>query len=204
MATRRSEQWVNSSHDTGGLAEQKRSGFGKTPRSLTTRAVELLSRRDYSRAELGKKLSQPTMLQLGKQIKDGLAFVPPSADEIESVLDKMSGMGYLNNVRFTASLVQKQAKRHGSARVLMALAPHALDSGEIEKIASELKITELARCYHIWAQRYAGSHSDATQDEATSFADQQKYRAKQMRFLMGRGFNSDAIRKVMGGWRPTD
>ena len=203
MATRRSEQWVQAELDAqaAGAASSTKGGRpagSLFARTLNTRAVDLLSRREYSRAELGRKLAQPTLLQREKQLKGGEPFTPPSLDEIEAVLDKMASLGYLDDARFAASLVHRKSQRMGTAKVMMTLAPHKLPSEDTAQIAAQLKNTELERCHATWSQRF----SLAEPSNEQPFEEAQKHRAKQGRFLISRGFNSDAVRRVLSGWVP--
>ena len=263
MATRRSEQWVQSAQT---LADAPKSA---NARSLLTRAVYLLSRREYSRAELGRKLAQPSMRQRAEQFKSrsqknskethenrlhdnfmrdnsphnavitqpsdaaalGLAppldeltdelatgFTPPTEAELDTVLEQLTRMGYLDDARFVRSLVHRKSARMGTARVMMDLAPHKIDAAHSAEIATQLKQTELERCYQTWAQRFANralspldvdtTGQDATVDDSMladqkiDFTAQQKAQAKQGRYLISRGFNSDAVRRVLKGWKP--
>ncbi len=169
-----------------------------SPRSLKTRAVYYLSKREHSRAELAKKLAQPTYKARQK------AFVhktelpeTPSPELIESVLDDLQRQGFLDDERFARGLARKNASKHGTARVMSSLGQHQLDARTTQELASQLKDSELPRCHDVWRKRFA--HIDRA---AMNYAESQAALGKQGRFLMQRGFGGDTVRKVLKGWQP--
>jgi regulatory protein len=189
-----------------------------TARTLKTRAVYYLSKREYSRSELAKKLATPTFLaQKNALLHHTELPEPPTLDEINAVLDDLQRQGFLNDARFASSVVKRQAVKHGAARVLASLSQHKLDSAVTAQLAAELKDTELDRCYTVWAKKFDRSgidnnNNDNNNDDADDLSEALSYQlshqdkqaaiAKQGRFLMQRGFSPDAVRKVLNGWRP--
>jgi regulatory protein len=169
-----------------------------TPRSLKTRAVYYLSKREHSRAELAKKLSSPTYKARQKAFVHRTELPPaPSAEVVESVLNDLQSHDFLNDERFALSLARKNASKHGSARVMSSLGQHQLAASTTQAIAAQLKVTELPRCYEVWSKRFAHiNRSDM------AYADSQAALGKQGRFLIQRGFNSDAVNRVLKGWTP--
>jgi regulatory protein len=81
--------------------------------------------------------------------------------------------------------VNARAARFGQRRIQLELAQHglALDS----ETAAELKSTEIQRARDLWQRRFGELPVDVAA------------RAKQARFLAGRGFSGDTIRKVLKG-----
>jgi regulatory protein len=57
----------------------------------------------------------------------------------------------------------------------------------IAKIATAARVTELERAREAWQKRFRAPPASAAE------------RAKQMRFLQGRGFSFDVIRRVVAG-----
>jgi regulatory protein len=169
-----------------------------SPRTLKTRAVYYLSKREHSRAELAKKLAQPTY-RARQAVFVHKTDLPaaPSAELIETVLDDLQRQGFLDDTRFAQGLARKNANKHGGARVMASLGHHQLDADTTQALAQQLKDTELARCYDVWSRRFA--HIDR---QAMDFSQSQAALAKQGRFLMQRGFAGDAIKKVLKGWTP--
>ena len=138
------------------------------------RAVALLARRDYSRLELSRRLRLV--------LDDGA-----DSSEIDAVLDKLEARGLLSDQRFAQSLSRWRAARFGAARVRADLKSRGVAEELIGEALAPLVATDLERARAIWQRRYRGMlpHSPAE-------------RARQMRFLAGRGFSAETIRKVLG------
>lgn len=169
--------------------------------SLQALAVQYLSRREYSRAELSRKLAQPSaaVLRAAKQNPDTPLLSKPSAQDISAVLDGLEQQGFLNDARFALSLLHRKAGKLGAARLMQELSQHKLAPDVASELSSQLKSTELARCHAAWSQRFG--HKDLTTLDAVLV---QSARDKQTRFLLARGFASTAVRKVLAGWQPED
>jgi regulatory protein len=92
----------------------------------------------------------------------------------------------LSDERFVEARVHARAARYGNVRIRQELAQHgaAIDPATAE----QLKGSELARARAVWARKFGG-------ETATDAAG----RARQMRFLAGRGFSADVIRRVIKG-----
>ena len=158
--------------------------------SLKGRGVQLLSQREHSRTELRRKLLRHARAALA----DPLA-TPPSAEptvasvnpeeQVEAVLDWLQAESYLSEERFVESRVHARASRFGNMRIRQELAQHGVTL-EAEA-AQRLKESELARAQAVWRRKFGRVPSDATE------------RARQARFLAGRGFSGEVIRRVMQG-----
>ncbi|OZI59886.1 recombination regulator RecX [Bordetella genomosp. 11] len=148
----------------GDRAEQRR---GPT---LKARAVGYLSRREYARSELARKLS-------------------PYADDaaaLDALLDELEREGWLSTRRFAESLVHRRAERQGAARIVQELRQHGVDETQIGELRDGLRATEYDRAVAVWNKRFGERP-----------ADRAAY-AKQARFLAARGFAHDVIRRVLG------
>jgi regulatory protein len=141
------------------------------PRSLKTRAIVWLSQREHSRSELAAKLRRVA----GEE----------EQTTIEPLLEWLIAHRYLSEQRFVESRVHARAAKFGNRRIQQELAQHgvALD----ETAAAQLRASEFERAQAIWQRKFNGVASDAAG------------RAKQMRFLAARGFNTDVIRRVVCG-----
>lgn len=137
--------------------------------SLKGRALRYLSGREHSRAELARKLS--TYCE--------------DADEIERVLDELQTRGFLSDARFVESVVHRRASRMGATRVKQELQAKGVAPEQIRAAVQGLQATELARAQAVWQQRFGQPAADP------------KELAKQMRFLLARGFSSDVVRRVV-------
>ena len=141
--------------------------------SLKARAVGYLSRREYARNELARKLRP----------------YAEDAAEIDPVLDALEKEGWLSTARFAQSLVHRRAGRQGTARIVQELRQHGVADDQVAELREELRATEYQRAQDVWRKRFSEKP-----------ADRNDY-AKQARFLAGRGFAHDVIRRVLGDER---
>jgi len=191
------------------------------PLSLKARAIALLAQREHSRAELRRKLLRIAREQRAAQQRQaaaaaepvaGLAawFVPepcseagvdalgeaecPEAEsgdadlgaEVDALLLFLQERGYLSEQRFVDARVHARAARFGSQRIKLELAQHGLQlSGD--QLAA-LKDSELERARAVWQRKFGGQ-----------WPEDAAMRAKQARFLIGRGFGGESVRRVLRG-----
>jgi regulatory protein len=156
----------------------------RPPLSLKGRALQWLSQREHSRIELRRKLMRAARLRDEAAAADVSAG--DRAAEVESLLDWLTEHRYLSEARFVESRVHARAARFGQRRIAQELSQHGalLDADTAER----LRASEFARAQALWARRFG---AEPAADAAL--------RAKQMRFLAGRGFASDVIRRVVKG-----
>ena len=141
------------------------------PRTLLMRGIDALSRREYSRMELGRKLMRS--LQEGE-----------TADDVESALDTLEAKGYLSNERYAQSRVRSRASRYGNRRLAQELSMMGVDS-ETVRDALEDTPDEYERARTIWEKKYGKAPEDRKEHD------------RQVRFLASRGFGFDIIRRVI-------
>jgi regulatory protein len=139
------------------------------PASLRVRALRMLARREYSRLELEKRLSSD------------------DTDEAEvlAVLDDFEQKGWLSERRLIDAVVQTRRKRFGTAKVLQELKGKGVSEDGLEQAREALRKGELETARSVWARKFGNKPSSLSE------------RAKQSRFLAGRGFSQDVIRKVL-------
>ncbi len=140
-------------------------------RSLKGRALGYLSRREYSRAELSRKLVPYT----------------EDADALEALLDSLEREGWLSDARFAESVVHRRAARVGAGRIVSELKRHAVGDALIEEVSTQLRETELARARTVWQKKYG------------QLPETPAERARQARFLAARGFSMSIIGKILKG-----
>jgi len=169
----------------------------RPPLSLKARALQWLSQREHSRSELRRKLmtaarrrdAVAALAAAGGSSADTEAPSGSAADraaEVDALLDWLAAERYLSEARFVESRLHARSARFGQRRIAQELAQHGvkLDVTSAERLRS----TELERARALWARRFGNTPAaDAAQ------------RAKQMRFLAGRGFDGDVIRRVVRG-----
>ena len=137
---------------------------------LRVRALQLLTRRDFSRAELRARLAADA----------------GSAEELDTVLDTLQADRLLSDRRYASQRVIARAGRYGNGRLRQELKHQGVAEEDIVAALPEGG-DESARCRAVWAKKF---------DRLPQSAEE---RAKQMRFLQYRGFSSEAIRRVMRG-----
>lgn len=141
--------------------------------SLKGRALSYLARREYSRAELRRKL---------------LPYADAEdPDALERLLDNLEQERWLSNERFAQSVLNRRASRLGTTRIVNELKQHQVDAQTVAELAEQLRSTELARARAVWEKKFG---EVATTPEA---------KARQMRFLASRGFSRTVISKIVRG-----
>lgn len=110
---------------------------------------------------------------------------PTAAELVEAVLDWLQARAYLSEERFVESRVHARAARFGNQRIRQELAQHGVTLAPAELQA--LKDSELARARVVWARKFGHQPVDAAE------------RGRQMRFLAGRGFSGEVVRRVVQG-----
>lgn len=164
-----SDSSPSASSETDGAA---RSSASQRPaRTLKGRAVAYLSRREYSRAELARKLTPHA----------------DESDDVESLLDALERENWLSDSRFAESLVHRRASRVGSARIISELKRHAVGDALVESVGARLRESEFERAQSVWRKKFG------------AVPQTQAERAKQARFLAMRGFSSATIAKLLKG-----
>jgi regulatory protein len=143
----------------------------RTP-SLRERALKLLARREHSRAELARKLS---------------AHAEDPA-EIEKVLDDCERRGWLSERRVVEQRVHTLRKRFGARRIEHDLRRKGISEEAVSAALSDLKSGELEAAREVWRRKFGGSPPHRPAD-----------RARQVRFLQGRGFELEVVLKVIKG-----
>ena len=172
--------------------------------SLKARAIMWLAQREHSRSELRIKLlrraradaaadaaaaaSVPDAGALrGPSAGPAAGSMPPEdpAPAVEALLDWLEAHDYLSQRRFADSRVHARAARHGTERIRQELSRHGV-ALEPEALQA-LRESELGRAQALWQRRFGSPAPDAAG------------RARQARFLAGRGFSGDVIRRVVKG-----
>ncbi len=141
------------------------------PAAVRRAALLLLSRRDYSGAELQDKLC-------------GRGF---AAAEVAAIVTELQEERLLDDTRYAANFVAGHAGRgQGPARIRQDLAAAGLGAGQIAE-ALEAGPDFAARCREVRARRFGAALPVEWKDKA-----------RQARFLQYRGFSADHIRSAFG------
>lgn len=140
-----------------------------TARALMARAVECLTRREYSRQELRYKLLQIPNV---------------SAQDVKAALDLLDAKGYLSDERYAQGRIRMRSARYGNRRLALELRQKGVPADVITAALHDAG-DELERIQKIWRQKFGKPPRDI------------KEKAKQYRFLAARGFSFDDIAKVV-------
>jgi len=150
--------------------------------SLKGRGLQILSQREHSRSELRRKL---LVHARAAQAEGEPESAPEPIEEVEAVLDWLQANRYLSEERFVESRVHARASRFGNLRIRRELAQHGV--ALTADAAQQLKDSEAARARDVWSRKFGQVAADTAE------------RARQVRFLAGRGFSSEVIRRVVQG-----
>lgn len=166
-----------------------RSAGGKPPRSLKGRALQLLAQREQSRVELRRKLllharaedAERLRLELGDSLDP--CDARDAAERVEAVLDWLEAHRYLSAERFAESRVHARSSRFGNLRIRQELKQHAVALSP--EAGQALRESEVARASAVRERKFPNPPQGAAE------------MAKQVRFLTGRGFSPEAIRRAL-------
>ncbi|MEJ7136851.1 regulatory protein RecX [Amphibiibacter pelophylacis] len=167
--------------------------------SLRQRALASLSRREYGRTELSRKLLQwlrrqpPEVLGVTEAPGDEAAPSPATSPAsfpalVDSVLDGLAASGWLDEARAVESRVRQREGGRGLRRIEQEL--QQLGQRLDAPLRDRLRDSELARAHALWSRRYGQPPLD------------ERERARQSRFLLSRGFGMDTVRQLWAGWEP--
>jgi len=143
--------------------------------SVKGRALRWLAQREHSRAELERKLA--------RHVED--TPEASAAAQIAAALDELAARGLLSEARVAESVLASHASRYGTRRLKQTLQAKGLEPGLVAATLQQARGTELERARDIWRRRFGAPAADAAG------------RARQMRFLAGRGFEGDVIRRIV-------
>lgn len=137
-------------------------------KSLKSRALALLSRREMSRLELKRKL------------------VPYAENEaeVETVLAEFADLNWQSDERFTEMFVNSKSHKHGRLRLKQALVQKGVDAQTIADFLPDAQ-TDLQHACEVLRKKF--------RQPAENVSEKQK----QMRFLLYRGFTADVAQKAM-------
>lgn len=143
--------------------------MAKTEPSLRARAMRFLARREHSRAELKRKLA-------------------PSAGEgedLEMLLDDLARRGWLSDARFAEQSIRSGARRFGPLKLAQALRAKGVDDAAIASAFRAAGEEGAASIEAVWAGRFRAAPGN------------EREKARQVRFLQGRGFALDEVLRFM-------
>ena len=137
--------------------------------TLRVRALQMLARREHTRQELERKL----------------AAYAEDEGEVGRLLDDFAKRGWLSEERAVEQVVHVRRRKFGSRRIRQELVRRGVDAERMASAMENLKAGEGAALRAVWRKKFDGAPLNP--------AD----RARQIRFLQGRGFELDMILKVI-------
>ena len=171
------------------------AGMPPRPASIKVRALQWLAQREHSRDELRDKLlrllrrSDALQAALAAAADDapvdvaGASAQADPASEVEALLQWLEVRGYLSEARFVESRVNARQARYGNQRIRQELKQHGVTlDAETQQTLSR---SEYDRALVVWRKKFGAPGEDAGA------------RVRQMRFLAGRGFSADVVRRVV-------
>ena len=136
--------------------------------TLRQRALRLLARREYARAELETKLA-----------------AHGTGEEVSVVLDELERTRLLSDARLAESYVAARRARFGAFKLRQDLRARGLAEEVIEQALAGSGEDELARARELWRRKFGAHPGDASEY------------ARQARFLQSRGFPADTLKKLL-------
>jgi regulatory protein len=140
----------------------------RTGPSLKGRALRLLALREHTRSELEHKLARHD----------------PDPAELKAALDDLQAKGFISEARVVESVLHTRASRLGAQRVRRELQQKGVGAEAVAQAMARLRETEEERAREVWRRKFGTPAVDA------------KERAKQIRFLVSRGFAPEVVRRV--------
>lgn len=164
--------------------------------------MRLLAQREHSRAELETKLRSRLRPRAGAApdaafdagTDAGAADAARLQGDIRRTLDELESQGLVSDRRAAEALLQAKAPRFGSRRLEQMLRARSLTGEFADQLLQQARSTELDRALAVWRRRFGQPPADLRE------------RARQQRFLAGRGFDAAEIERVMkrAGQGPDD
>ena len=130
----------------------------------------MLARREYSRLELERKLAQYT----------------ENPEEIPELLDDFERHGWLSEQRVVEQVTASRRRRFGVRRIAHELREKGIAEEVISSALAALQDTELEAARTVWRKKFGKAPHNATE------------RARQARFLQGRGFVLETALRIIG------
>ena len=131
--------------------------------------MRFLARREHSRQELRRKLLP--------KVAEG--------EDLDALLDELTRRGWLSDARFAEHVARAKARRFGPARLAHYLKSRGVDDDAIAagvRAAGEEGVASIAT---VWQSRFDAAPAN------------DRERARQVRFLQGRGFALEEVLRFL-------
>jgi regulatory protein len=142
----------------------------RPPRTLKQRAIGMLARREYSRAELATRL----------------AATGAARSDIDPVLEELERAGYLSDTRFASAVVRQKAGGYSKRAIAHALREKGVTAPVAKDALAALDgADEFAQALALWQRRFGKAPAD------------EREKARQVRFLVSRGYATNVVFRVL-------
>ncbi len=136
---------------------------------LRERALAMLARREHTRTEMARKLSPHS----------------ESPEQVEQLLDALAARGWLSETRFAETRANALGRKFGSRKIEHDLRSRGVSVEVVAQTVEKALTQELENCRAAWQRKFGALPQSAAE------------RGRQMRFLAGRGFSAEAVRRVL-------
>jgi len=143
--------------------------MAKTEPSLGARAMRLLARREHSRDELRRKLAR----------------IAAETDDVDGVIETLAQKGWLSDARYAEQAVRAKSRRFGPLKVAHELRVKGVADETIAAAFQAAGVDGSADIQRVWTSHFS------------TLPENNRERARQVRFLLGRGFGLDDILKFL-------
>ena len=151
------------------MAEQRQPKRNRPEPGLRARALGLLARREHSRLELERKLAPHAQ----------------DAHELEDLLDDFTRRGWLSERRVVEQIVHARRGKLGSQRIRRELLDKGIAAALVAEVLPQLKEGGIEAARAVWQKKFGKSPRNMAE------------RARQVRFMLGRGFALDTVLRVI-------
>jgi regulatory protein len=146
------------------------------PGDLRERVLRLLARREHSRAELVRKLEQAGF----------------DTSDIQPLLDEFEQKNWLSDRRFAESYVADHRSKAGCIKLAYELRQRGVSDNIVDAVLSDSRDSEIERAREVWKKKFGSLPANAHE------------RARQIRFLQGRGFSQSVIQRALRNGETAD
>ena len=134
--------------------------------ALRAKALRLLARREHSRAELRRKLGP---------------LAEEEGADLEGLLDDFTTRGWLSEARFVEQTVRVKSRKFGPLKIAHHLREKGIDEAGIDAALTQARAGQEEALASAWRARF-GRPPQSPEEKA-----------KQVRFLQGRGFPLEVV-----------
>jgi regulatory protein len=150
----------------------------RAPRTLKARAIALLARREYGRAELRQRLLAGSTRDEDTQERK---------QAVDAVLDELAAAGLLSDERYARAVVTSKAGSYSRRSIAQSLKAQGVAGDTVSQALAANEVDDEVAMLALWQRRFGHAPAD------------EREKARQVRFLQTRGFSLSAIFRLLRG-----